>query len=58
MKQLVLAAALGLLAVGAEAQDVGDPIGDVILEELTQTKAGSYQEFTGRAVLLEFFAYW
>jgi len=59
MKQLFLAAACaGLLATGASAQDVGSPIGEVVLEELTQTKAGSYEEFTGRAVLIEFFAYW
>jgi hypothetical protein len=30
----------------------------VVLEELAQTGAKSFDDFLGRAVLIEFFAYW
>jgi thiol-disulfide isomerase/thioredoxin len=37
---------------------VGDTLPPVVIEELSQTGARSFGEFYGRAVLLEFFAYW
>lgn len=51
--------ALGALGVTASAQGVGSQIPDSIeLEGLSQTGAQSFDDFMGRAVLLEFFAYW
>lgn len=38
--------------------EVGDSLPPVVIEELAQTPARSFSEFYGRAVLLEFFAYW
>lgn len=48
-------AALGTLT---SAQEVGSPVPALELEGLSNTEAGSYDEMLGRAVLLEFFAYW
>ena len=42
----------------AVAQGVGSKLPAVQLEGLAQTGAKSFDEFMGRAVLLEFFAYW
>jgi len=51
--------ALVLFGATASAQSVGKPIPDEIeLEDLAQTEARSYEDFFGRAVLIEFFAYW
>jgi len=40
------------------ALEVGDRLPHVVLEELSQTRARSFSEFYGRAVLIEFFAHW
>lgn len=55
----LLAPAL-LLALGAvaPAQDVGSSVGALELTDLAQTEAESFGDMVGRAVLLEFFAYW
>ena len=45
-------------ALSAPAQDVGSQLGEVILEGYSQTEAESFEDFTGRTVLIEFFAYW
>ena len=40
------------------ALEVGDMLPPVAITELSQAQAGSFSEFYGRVVLLEFFAYW
>lgn len=50
--------ALLCLSSPALAQDPGDRLPPVALEGLTKTEARSFDEFTGRVVLLEFFAHW
>lgn len=42
----------------AHAQAPGSKLPPVVLEGLSQTGAKSYDDFLGRAVLIEFFAYW
>lgn len=39
-------------------QGVGSKVPDVELEGYSKTPAKSYDDFTGRAVLIEFFAFW
>ena len=53
-------AALALFAAPALpfAQEVGSKMPNVELEDYSQTPAKSYDDFLGRAVLIEFFAYW
>jgi hypothetical protein len=46
------------LAASASADKVGQELPEFQLEGLSQTPAKSYDEFTGRLVLIEFFAYW
>ena len=48
---------LGLCAV-AVADNVGKPLPTVELEDLTQSPAANFEELAGRAVLIEFFAFW
>ena len=50
-------AGVALLAAGAHAQ-VGSSLPKVELEGFTQTGAESWEDYAGRAVLIEFFAYW
>jgi hypothetical protein len=53
---LALAASLGQMAA---AQDVGTRLPEELeLEDFSATKARSFGDFYGRAVLIEFFAYW
>jgi hypothetical protein len=47
--------ALPLLAAG---QGVGSKLPVIELEGLAQTSAKSFDDYLGRAVLIEFFAYW
>jgi len=55
----MLAGAMTLgLCVTAAADNVGRAMPAVELEGLTQSPAESYEELAGRAVLIEFFAYW
>ena len=49
---------LGALAATAHADGVGSRVTDVELENWSQTEAQSFGDYTGRAVLIEFFAYW
>ena len=51
----LLAAAL---TAEAQAQGVGTKMPAVELEGYANTPAKSYDDFTGRAVLIEFFAFW
>ncbi len=53
---LLLVAALALApTLGAQ---VGSPLPPVQLEGLSQTPAKSFDDYMGRLVLIEFFAYW
>jgi len=57
--QIFLASAAALaMTVSAPLDKVGDKLSTVVLEGLSQTEATSYDEYTGRLVLLEFFAHW
>ena len=57
--QFLLSAALVAgLATMPLAQDVGSPIPAIELEDFTQTGAETWDDLQGRAVLIEFFAYW
>lgn len=51
------AAMLAALSVPASAQ-VGQPLPQVPLADFGGTAATSLADFKGRALLLEFFAYW
>ena len=59
LKSILLAsialAAFGLCAPSASA---GGTLPPVELDGFGQTKAKSFDDFAGRAVLIEFFAYW
>ena len=46
------------LATAASADKVGEKLPEFELEGLSQTPATSYEDFSGRLVLIEFFAYW
>ena len=50
-------ALLALVAAPAFGQ-VGKPLPAAELEDFTQTEATTLTDYTGRAVLIEFFAYW
>lgn len=51
-------ATTAFLAVPAAAQGVGSKMPPTVLEGLSQTGAKSFEDFQGRAVLIEFFAFW
>lgn len=55
---LWLVLALGALVLPARAGVVGSPLPTPVLEGFAQTKATSFDDFLGRTVLIEFFAYW
>jgi hypothetical protein len=40
------------------AAQVGEPLPDVKLADFTGTKARSLDDFSGRLLLLEYFAFW
>jgi hypothetical protein len=54
----MLGAALAVLATLGAAQDIGSTLPEVELADLSQTGAQSFDDFVGRAVLIEFFAHW
>lgn len=56
--KLLAPVVLGALAVSAPAQEVGTTVSGVELEAFAQTGAESFDDLMGRAVLIEFFAYW
>jgi hypothetical protein len=55
---LLLALVLSALALPTFAGNVGSPLPTPELEGMAQTQAKSFDDFLGRAVLIEFFAYW
>ena len=61
IRNLILASAMTLgLCTFAHADNVGKPLplADAEIEGLAQSPASSLDELAGRAVLIEFFAYW
>lgn len=62
MKQMqLLRTALAVLVLAAASfaqRGVGAPLPQVELEGFAQTKAKSIEDYTGRALLIEVFAYW
>lgn len=50
--------ALAALTLPLHAQEVGSRIDSLEVEDLAHTDASSWGDFTGRTVLIEFFAYW
>ncbi|MBM3989421.1 MAG: hypothetical protein FJ298_00275 [Planctomycetes bacterium] len=54
----LLALCMASTSAPARAQAPGTPLPPVRLEGLAQTGAKTFDDFMGRAVLLEFFAYW
>ena len=54
---LASAATLGLCSA-LQADNLGKPLPAFELKGLTQSPAESFDELAGRAVLIEFFAYW
>lgn len=58
LHKTILPALAAALAAVAPAQQVGSSLEPIELEGFAQTPAGSYDDFSGRAVLIEFFAYW
>jgi hypothetical protein len=57
-RPFLVVALAGLLASATAAQGVGSKMPEVELEGFSQTPAKSYEDFLGRTVLIEFFAYW
>lgn len=55
---LALPLLLAGLALPAAAQGVGTRIPEIALQGYSQTGAKSFEDFFGRAVLIEFFAFW
>ena len=57
-RSLVLPVLLALLALPAAAQGIGSTIPKIELEGFGNTQAQSFDDYYGRTVLLEFFAFW
>jgi hypothetical protein len=47
-----------VLAPPLPSSGVGDPLPAATLEDFTQSGASSLDDFVGRALFIEFFAYW
>ena len=58
IRSFIAAVACALAPALAYAQGVGSKMPAVELEDYAKTAAKSYDDFLGRAVLIEFFAYW
>lgn len=56
---LALPMLVGALAAPVDAQfGIGDRLPAITLEGFGNTPAKAFDDFAGRAILLEFFAYW
>ena len=55
---LALPVLIGALALPAASQGIGSTLPKLDMSDFAQTKAKSFEDFQGRAVLIEFFAYW
>lgn len=60
IRKLLLAgvSSLALLTTTAFADQVGRPLPEVEFEDIVQSPTTEFEDFTGRLVLIEFFAYW
>ena len=58
LKQLLVASVLMLAARASAGQGVGSSFPKIGLQNFAQTDATSLDDFYGRALLIEFFAYW
>jgi hypothetical protein len=59
MRNLFIAGVMALaLGATALADNIGKPLPEAEIEGLTQSPAASIDELAGRAILIEFFAYW
>ena len=58
IRRILAPLAVATLAGLGSAQQVGSRLPAVNLSGFSQTGAQSFEDFYGRAVLLEFFAYW
>lgn len=59
IRNMLLACALTFaLGSSVRADNLGKPLPSVELEGLAQSPAEAFGELAGRAVLIEFFAYW
>lgn len=58
LTRALVAPVLLALAASAGAQGIGSSLPEANLHDFTQTPATSFEDFTGRLVLLEFFAHW
>ena len=59
MRKLLIAGVMAFgLSTTALADVIGKPLPEADIQGFTQSPAASMDELTGRAVLIEFFAYW
>jgi len=58
MKHRVLTTLVLALCPAVAPAQVGRPLPAAEIEDLQLTAAESFDDFVGRAVLIEFFAYW
>jgi hypothetical protein len=58
LRRIAACAALALLCAASADAQVGRPLPPASVEGFTQTQARSLDDLVGRAVLIEFFAYW
>ena len=57
-RPLILALALAALSMPALADNVGTALPHADLEGFTQSPAKTFDDYLGRAILIEYFAYW
>lgn len=58
IRPVLIALAVSALALPSLADNVGKPLPHAELEGFTQSPAKSFEDYLGRAVLIEYFAYW
>ena len=58
MRRLTLSFVAGLALAGFAAAQIGGPLPPAEIDGFAQTPAKSLDDFLGRVVLVEFFAYW
>jgi len=58
IRSILPALALATFAVSTSTQEQGDRLPPFEIEDLHQTGASAYEDFFGRAMLVEFFAHW
>jgi hypothetical protein len=58
MRRSLLATGLALAFAASATAGVGDALPEAQLDGFTATPAKSFDDYLGRTVLIEFFAYW